>query len=392
MARWPFRYSPAEVAEVHALHAQGLGRPTIANRTGIPQGSLQVYFQRFAAGDLVVEPDAVVYRGQRFATGAPALPVEQFRESAAEARIAALEAQIERLTAENPAPPSPPVECAYQPGEEADPANLWREAEQRNTSNIARCLDSTRFTAKFGDEAIGLTFVADQHIDANGTCDLARMRADAEQIASTPGLYAILGGDGINNHIKHRAAMVNSRSNPSEQYRLYDYYLQLLRDSLLVVICGNHDDWSTAFAGVDGVGWLAERHKLHYARHEARVSLSVGATEYAVAVRHQYRYNSSLNLLHTVKRWWDQGEEPFDVGVICHHHVGAIEQFRRHGRERWAARPGSYQVFDEHGAQYGYAVTWPTCPTFIFSPDRRHVVGFTDLSDAIRHLRIMRQE
>jgi len=204
--------------------------------------------------------------------------------------------------------------------------------------------------------------------------------------ANTPNSYAILGGDGVDNHIKHKSAILSSRSQPDDQYLLYNYYLSILSQSLLVMISGNHDDWTDQIAGIDMVRRLAEENRIHFAPDEARLRLQLGSVEYSLACRHQYRYNSSLNLCHTVKRWYDMGDDLFDIGVICHHHEAATEMFGRHGLPRYAARPGSYQIMSSYSRQKGYNITYPTCPTFILHPDERRITAFDDLRDGLTFL------
>src|SRR5690606_20487278 len=95
--------------------------------------------------------------------------------------------------------------------------------------------------------------------------DVRRAFEDAEIVQQTPALYSILGGDGVDNHIKHRAAMIGKGSRPSDEWRLYDGYLRTLGHKVLGVVSGNHDSWARDASGVDMVGILAARHRLHYA-------------------------------------------------------------------------------------------------------------------------------
>ena len=290
-------------------------------------------------------------------------------------------------------PPHRPFTITAGPAPRIPPEVTWAQAEKVTSADVERHLTERLVSiAVEDDRPIGISVTSDHHIRLSGPVMLKQMREDAELAARTDGLYSILGGDGPDNHIKHRAAMVGGGSKPSEEWRLYDQYLRFFGpDKILAMISGNHDDWTRDFAGVDMVAQLAERNAVHYAPDDILLTLDLNGISYRIKVRHQYRYNSSFNLTHAVKRLWEMGEDPFDIGVICHHHEAAIEPFTKHGRQIWAARPGSYQVNSSHGRRYGFNNSRPTCPTFILFPDRKEVLGFPDIWQGANVLAVARQ-
>ena len=268
--------------------------------------------------------------------------------------------------------------------DEFDGPSEWARAERKGVSNIRKAQKRGKFNVSFDSGPIAISVISDQHIAPNTACDFVRMKEDAELIRNTPGFYAVFGGDGVDNHIKHRSAMIGSRTNPDEQWRLFEYYLQLFGDKILAVISGNHDAWTAQIGGVDYLSKLAEKNKICYAPAEARLNINVAGQEYKMVVRHQTgRFNSSLNQTHAVKRFYEYGEDTFDIGVIGHHHEAAVEMFIRHGLKRYAARPGSYQISSPYSHQYGFANAIPTCPTFILFPKERRMIGFADVRDAV---------
>ena len=268
--------------------------------------------------------------------------------------------------------------------DEFDGPSEWARAERKGVSNIRKAQKRGKFNVSFDSGPIAISVISDQHIAPNTACDFVRMKEDAELIRNTPGFYAVFGGDGVDNHIKHRSAMIGSRTNPDEQWRLFDYYLQLFGDKILAVISGNHDAWTAQIGGVDYLSKLAEKNKICYAPAEARLNINVAGQEYKMVVRPQTgRFNSSLNQTHAVKRFYEYGEDTFDIGVIGHHHEAAVEMFIRHGLKRYAARPGSYQISSPYSHQYGFANAIPTCPTFILFPKERRMIGFADVRDAV---------
>ena len=269
------------------------------------------------------------------------------------------------------------------PVEEIPVEQVWKSYEENNERKIAKHKNDGRYKAKFPDEIIAVSFISDQHIAGNNICALKRMREDAELISETPGLYACLGGDSIDNHIKHRSAVLAARTTPSDQYELFDYYLSLFSDSVLGVITGNHDDWTPQVAGTDVIAAICAKHGIACSSDEARILATVGKIEYRLAWRHKYRFSSSMNQTHSPKQWYRFGPEPFDIGVVCHHHETAIEACIMHGKQTWVCRPGSYQINSSYGRQGGYNDSLPACPTFILYPNHRRIIGFPDVRDAV---------
>jgi len=259
----------------------------------------------------------------------------------------------------------------------------WARAEQKGVKAINKASKRGRFKVNFETGPIAISVISDQHIAPGTPCDFTRMKEDAELIRDTKGFYAVFGGDGVDNHIKHRSALIGANSTPDEQWRLFDHYLQLFGDKILAIISGNHDAWTAQIGGVDYLSKLANNHKVCYAPAEARLDITIKDQLYKMVVRHQTgRFNSSLNQTHAVKRFYENNEELFDVGVIGHHHEAAVEMFIKHGKKRYAARPGSYQISSPYSHQYGFSRSIPTCPTFVFFPGERRIIGFDDVRNA----------
>lgn len=270
---------------------------------------------------------------------------------------------------------------------------LWGKVEEQTAEDVVRHEHERMIDVAIDDDRpIGLVFASDQHIRQSGPIMVRRMREDAELVAATDGLYGILGGDGVDNHIKHREAMANGGDKPKDSWRLYDHYIGLWDRKLLAMVSGNHDDWTRDFTGVDQVKTLAGRNAVHYAPDEALIRLALGTQPYRILMRHQFQYNSKFNLGHTVKRLWEMGNDDFDVGVVGHHHQAACEPFQKHGVWRWALRPGSYQLSSSHSRRYGYAHSYPTCPTVILYPNRREIMGILDVWQAASYLTWLREE
>jgi len=288
------------------------------------------------------------------------------------------------------------LECAEKPPALSVEA-MWKRAEIQ-TRAMAEWHQERHFaTIRFKtDHPIGISFLADQHISQGGPVLLDRMRQDAELIRDTPGLYAILGGDGVDNHIKHQSAMVNSESRPGNEWKMYDHYLGMFGHKVVGAISGNHDDWTQDTTGHDAVSQLMKRNRIWFAPDyfvlTVELENSAGHVQpYVVKIRHQYRFNSTINETHSVKQMLRFDDHDFDVGVLCHKHKWAYEEFEHNGMDRIALRPGSYQVTSGYSRRYGYGQSTPTCPTVILWPKERKLHGFKDVHLAADYLQWARR-
>lgn len=267
---------------------------------------------------------------------------------------------------------------AYEGSEEFEesPEQLWSREERRTRIAIRRAQETAQFKFEAPGKHVMIAVVSDMHIAPGTAVDFAKMRKDAEMIRDTPGLYCVLAGDQVDNHIKHRSAMLAARSQPEDQYKLFEYYLGIIGPKCLVVTSGNHDDWTNQYAGVDVLGRIVRDKRVFYSPDEAWIDVRVGGQDYVLAVRHQYRFGSSFNQTHTVKQWLRLGPRDFDVGVIGHHHEHALESTIWRQQFRWVARPGSYQIMTSYSRQFGFNHAIPTCPTFLFHGDQHEVTGW----------------
>lgn len=312
--------------------------------------------------------------------------VQELKDAGVAATMRRMQEEIEQLKKPKSENRVPVTTAAEKP---VDIQDLWKHAEEEAERRIAYSQERSKFAVEFGDKPIAVSFISDQHIAPGTPVDFRRMRQDAELIAETPNLYAILGGDGVDNHIKIRPAALAARSQPHEQWELYEYYLSIFAEKIIVLISGNHDAWSDQLAGVDMVSKIAASQKLCYCPAEAFVNVTVGGQLYRLAVRHQYRFNSSMNQGHAVKQWWRFGEVDWDIGCIGHHHEAHVENMAAHGLNRWVCRPGSYQITSSFSRQFGFNSAQPKCPTFILIPGERRILPFFDVRDAVPTLKAM---
>lgn len=306
-------------------------------------------------------------------------PAEPARLAALEMENASLRAQANR----------PAITSQYQGVR--DERDLWLKAEVENGERIKKLSERRLFELDLRKESkpVAFVFISDQHISVGNTVDLKRMREDAELIDATDGAYAFLGGDGCDNHIKHRAAVIAARSQPGDQYRMYDWYLSIFARRIACMVTGNHEYWTAQFAGIDMVQILAEQNRIAYSPFEAHVYCKFATSEMSIGIRHKYRLNSSFNQGHAPKQWHRNGEMMHDIYCIGDHHDPHAEVTRLHGKFRIALRPGSYQISSAYAGMEGWNTTTPTCPTVLWWPDGRFQ-AYHDLREGLEVLGMYR--
>jgi hypothetical protein len=398
-------FNAGDVRKAVELHTTGMTITEVAEAVGRKRTTISSWIHKYNDGALKLNDDGGIWWGKEYyppnVIDPPPVPgIEpeeqdtgpELQDTGPEPHWAQERDEFAQRAARSPAvaeqigePDRPDVTPLWK-GEGV--ADLWAKAEEQNEVAVNKAITRSKFEVDLGNDPVGISFVSDQHISVSNSVCLRKMREDAELIAESPGLYACVGGDGVDNHVKHRSALLAAKSTPGEQWLLYEYYLGLFAHKIIAMISGNHDAWTKGFAGLDMVHWIAEKNRICYAPAEAHLDVTVGGYEYLVSFRHQYRMNSSFNETHAVKQWLRHGDTPFDVGCVCHHHTPALEEGLVMGEHRIFCRPGSYQITSAHSRQYGYNITTPTCPTVIFYPGERKLMGFYSVRDAAKWLRM----
>lgn len=257
------------------------------------------------------------------------------------------------------------------------------------------------------NEPIGFFFMGDLHIGDVGT-DHAALKRDVDLIKSTEGLYGSLGGDYINNFILGGKKIKNHEAVPVEiAWELTSYIFEELSDSLLMVLLGNHDEWTDVAAELDKVSEIVEKIGVPYGKHGSNVHIKFPTGQnYKIRLRHKYQFNSNQNLMSAVKQMY-RWDEDFDIGVLHHLHTPGLEHFPAPGRGMcWAIRPGSYKVEDDFSYALGFSKngfgmsktfgTEKSCeysvPVAILHPEERRIHVSPTVKDGVDYLNYAREK
>jgi len=272
-----------------------------------------------------------------------------------------------------------------------DISAVWGYVERENEKKIHRLHELTDVRVSLsGDRPIGLAAFSDFHI-TSGCTNLRRLREDGELLADTDGAYGLLIGDYIDNHVKHRAAVVSRDMSPTREMELFNYWLSIVRDSVLAMVSGNHDAFSTQASGLDPLTSIAERNRLYYTPDELNLSLEFGSQTYRIMLRHRTLHNSGLNHAHGLFRHLERSaNEPWDIGISGHHHVCTVASQVILGKMRYAIRPGSYQVSTSFSRALGFCEAQPFSPMVILWPNERKISMYHDVRLGLEVLKKLR--
>ena len=110
--------------------------------------------------------------------------------------------------------------------------------------------------------------------------------------------------------------------------------------------------------------------------------------QYDIGVRHRYRFNSSFNLTHCVKRMREQLFD-FDIGAIAHGHVPTVEHCWVAGKDRVFIRTGSFKDPDRYAQKIGFnGSAHCIIPAVKLYPRKRRIQAYFDVFQIADELNI----
>lgn len=241
---------------------------------------------------------------------------------------------------------------------------------------------------------IAIAFLSDVHFGGAGV-DYQAVKADAEMVRDTPGMYAVYHGDGTDNWIMGKLQGLQ-RDQPiphDDAIRLHKSWLGILGEKLIAAVPGNHDLWTKKVAGIEYVREQLGNSKCLYHPFEIACDLTIGEdVRLRLKIRHKWKYNSVFNATHGLQVGWERGDDDFDIAVGGHTHVGSFfHDFHRHGRRRWAVLTGTYKRYDAFGEECGYPSPKDSgCGALVIDNDGT-INGFRDLRTAADFLAFLYQ-
>lgn len=230
------------------------------------------------------------------------------------------------------------------------------------------------------NQPIALSLISDTHI-GSPYVDYEAMYNDMALINSHPRHYVGLGGDPIDNFMpffKDASASTNQLHPAKLQLLAQEKIYEYLKDSIVAVIGGNHNDMAKRKTGIDTEYFILRGHKFPYLPSGGLVTLKVGDIEYKILWKHHYRYNSSLNQFNTHHRMLEKLEPTADIVVTEHEHNPGIESIEvgQFDSKRTVVniRTGTYKIDDPYSVnKYKSGCIGPQ--TVILFPNDRKILA-----------------
>lgn len=227
-------------------------------------------------------------------------------------------------------------------------------------------------------EKVEIIPIGDYH-EGDEFCDEALMDSVIEYILAKPYRFAILNGDMINNAIKTAVSDIYSEdSNPEEQIARVARRFWKIRERILAIGTGNHEERTYKLTGIDPSRYLAVRLGLEerYSPNSFLLFVSVGRSHnsrdsnikkqvYSIFSQHGFgggRMNGSkLNNLNRL----DKIVADCDLYITNHTHTPILNSMRTFicdlqnkkliEKKKYFMNGNAYMRFGGYGLRYGFA-------------------------------------
>ena len=226
-------------------------------------------------------------------------------------------------------------------------------------------------------------------IHGGGKTDYEKLESDLEIIRATEDMYVGNLGDNTDNFVVSKLQSIQ-REQPTTfdmEFRFLEWLIDMVKDSLVFWVSGNHDNWTKKVSGFDFIRHSLSNVPCLYDPHEIRFTLKWGDNEQRWMVRHKWRNSSIFNPTHPIEVGWERVGYNFDVGCGGHTHIATLcREFIREGAKRYAVLLGTYKIRDNFAREIGFAKNYGSgSGAFVYHPDGR-VFWCDDLVTAQRLL------
>lgn len=241
------------------------------------------------------------------------------------------------------------------------------------------------------DKPIGICFTGDWHVGGLYT-DHKQMLKDFAMMRNTDGLYNVSMGDYADNYTQsaHKGGMYEQVANPDKQKEvILHLFSEYLGEKNIVVIKGNHDNWTYKETGEDFVKHIARTIDSPYLWYGGEINIRLGDQYYKIRAHHTWQGTSALNTTNSQRRLFDASHA--DVIALGHLHWNETHAKSVGGKDTVWMRTGSYKITDDYTQWIAGAKSDTRVPMVILFPDKKKILDFRDMYDGIKYLNMLRQ-
>lgn len=287
-------------------------------------------------------------------------------------------------------PPIPPAEMSA----EELISHRRRAFERRKAHNQAKKNYTVRVDT---DEPIALAFIGDPHLDDNN-CNWEVLMRDVNIIRTTQNMYAVPGGDYINNwsgRLREKLSM-HQEVTQDQGWKLVEWFVEKLKDSIIIMLKGNHDLWSKSHGNGDPLDWIAGASNVPMEDWSCDFTLQFkNGAQCRVSAAHDYKGNSQWNPLHgPMKKAKMSGFHPHVVLAADKHNWAMFaNEDGETGHHYWVCRARGYKFHDEYAKVLGFDQQDHGCSIGVVidpkAPEHERVHCFSSLPLAAQYLQFL---
>ena len=266
-----------------------------------------------------------------------------------------------------PDPPAPYIERPPSPDIPIDELiqQRIRGYELRAAHEEASRLIRVRISES---KPIGILHFGDPHLDNPGT-DLRLVKAHAELVRDTPGLYGASVGDTTDNWIGRLAMQWAEQGiTQHDSWRLAEWFIGLVGKKWLYLVGGNHDAWS---GSGDPLKWISAQAGAMYQDSEVRIGLQFpGKLQVRINCRHDFAGSSQWNPAHGPMKALFLGVRDH-LAIAGHKHESAYGVLKDpdSGVTMHAVKVASYKIWDRYAKTRGFRdQTLSPCALTVIDP------------------------
>ena len=208
---------------------------------------------------------------------------------------------------------------------------------------------------------------------------------DVKFIKETPNLYAVINGDMLNNAIEfsHTGMRFEELTAPNIAKEVVKQIIEDLAGHILVVVSGDHDNWSFLMDDFKPAEYFAHHGKTHFFQWGGKINLTVNKIQYSIVARHRYYGNSRKNTNNAHENLWRESNA--DIIMLAHTHMNMIkdEFIEMDNRLKVFLNSGTYKRKDNFSQRGGYLPGQSVFPAVILSGEEKKAWTFNNFRDAV---------